>query len=186
MAGPHLSLLDAHAYDSTTSVTLAPPSPETDTSQNMDADHHSLVHDNRGLVSPPPGKFATVATLSATQTTVVTTTTTTTTSIPPLLMRPPRHLHDRDPKHYPLAASPIPASLKNFSFTLNGQLTLVQEEDVPEESLSQVSLNSKVFVYMLSLVRLRWYPPPCHSPQPRTQAHVELVANFSIHYSTIL
>ncbi|KAE9976136.1 hypothetical protein EG328_002830 [Venturia inaequalis] len=145
MAGPHLLQLLPHtdsAYDSN-SVTLAPPSPETDNSQTMDADHHSPVHDNRGLVSPPPGKFATVATLSATQTTVVTTTTTTTTSIPPLLMRPPRHLHDRDPKHYPLAASPIPVSLKNFSFTVNGKFTLVQEEDVPEESLSQFQHTSK-------------------------------------------
>jgi F-box and WD-40 domain protein CDC4 len=135
------SHIDALSYDSN-SVTLAPPSPETDDSQTMNADHHTIVHDSRGLVSPPVGKFATVAKLSATQTTVVTTTTTTTTSIPPLLLRPPRHLHDRDPKHYPLAASPIPAAIKNFSFHHNGQTTLVKEEDILEDSFSQVSLLS--------------------------------------------
>jgi hypothetical protein len=165
MAGAHL-LLDNHIddllYDSN-SVTLAPPSPETDNSQTMDTDHHGLLQDNRGLVSPQVGKFATVAKLSATQTTIVTTTTTTTTSIPPLLLRPPRHLHDRDPKHYPLAASPIPAALKNFSFNYNGQTTLVQEEDVLEGSYSPVSIYSGPFRvfgttgsfwYRLTLARL--------------------------------
>jgi F-box and WD-40 domain protein CDC4 len=142
MAGIQLLLdnhIDSLSYESN-SVTLVPPSPETDASQTMDTDHHTIVHDTRGLVSPTVGKFATVAKLSATQTTVVTTTTTTTTSIPPLLLRPPRHLHDRDPKHYPLAASPIPAAIKNFSFHHNGHTTLVQEEDVLEDSLSQVGL----------------------------------------------
>jgi len=97
-------------------------------------------------VSPPTGQqtFATLAKLSATQTTVVTTTTTTTTSIPPLLLRPPRHLHDRDPKHYPLAASPTPAAIRNFSFHHNGQTTAFQETDDLDGSLLQVSLASSL------------------------------------------
>jgi F-box and WD-40 domain protein CDC4 len=77
----------------------------------------------------------------ATQTTVVTTTTTTTTSFPPLLLKAPRHLYDRDPKQYPLAASPTPEGIRNFSFDLNGRPVCFSETDDLEGPLLQVRLN---------------------------------------------
>lgn len=75
----------------------------------------------------------------ATQTTVVTTTTTTTTSFPPLILKAPRHLHERDPKQYPLAASPTPSVIKRFSLNMAGQLAIYQEADNIESSLVEVS-----------------------------------------------
>lgn len=63
----------------------------------------------------------------ATQTTVVTTTTTTTTSFPPLKIKAPSHLHELDPKVYPLASTPTPQSLKRFCFDVNGRPTVFKE-----------------------------------------------------------
>ncbi len=74
----------------------------------------------------------------ATQTTVVTTTTTTTTSFPPLLFPKPRHLADLDPKQYPLAASPTPASLKKLTFDLGGIPACFEEAENASESLHEV------------------------------------------------
>jgi len=65
----------------------------------------------------------------ATQTTVVTTTTTTTTQFPPLRMKAPQHLHELDPKQYPLAFSPTPHSIKRLSFDVEGRPALFQEAD---------------------------------------------------------
>lgn len=76
--------------------------------------------------------------LSATQTKVVTTTTTTTTSFPPLLLNPPLHLHDMDPKQYPLAAAPTPASMKKFSFNVGGSRTTFEEADDSLMNIAQV------------------------------------------------
>ena len=68
-----------------------------------------------------------VGQISATQTMVVTTTTTTTTSFPPLLLNPPKHLHDMDPKQYPLAASPTPTAIKKLCFDVEGRTTIFEE-----------------------------------------------------------
>ncbi|KAF2136997.1 uncharacterized protein K452DRAFT_236572 [Aplosporella prunicola CBS 121167] len=64
-----------------------------------------------------------------TQTTVVTTTTTTTTSFPPLILNAPRHLHERDPKLYPLAAAPTPHSIREFEFDIEGKSARFCEAD---------------------------------------------------------
>ena len=85
--------------------------------------------------------YATVGQLSyapTTQTTVVTTTTTTTTSFPPLFLRPPRHLSERDPRLYPLAASPTPNALRKLNFTLNGQRAIFREADDAEKAVEEV------------------------------------------------
>ncbi|KAK7519555.1 WD40-repeat-containing domain protein [Phyllosticta citriasiana] len=73
----------------------------------------------------------------ATQTTVVTTTTTTTTSFPPLVLNAPRHLHQRDPKQYPLAASPTPQSIKDFSFNIAGREARFREADDAEQTFNE-------------------------------------------------
>ena len=75
----------------------------------------------------------------ATTTTVVTTTTTTTTTFPPLVMKAPRHLHDLDPKEYPLASTPTPPSLKRFCFDIGGRPTIFHEADHAAESYKSVS-----------------------------------------------
>lgn len=76
----------------------------------------------------------------ATQTTVVTTTTTTTTSFPPLIIKAPKHLHDADPKLYPLAASPTPLSLKRFCFDIGGRPTVFREANDVPEAISSVRI----------------------------------------------
>ena len=75
----------------------------------------------------------------ATQTTVVTTTTTTTTKFPPLIMKAPRHLHDLDPKVYPLADSPTPASIKKFRFNAGSHSALFREASDTDEALREVN-----------------------------------------------
>jgi len=78
----------------------------------------------------------------ATQTTVVTTTTTTTTKFPPLIMKAPQHLHDLDPKQYPLASTPTPHSIKKLCFDVDGRPTMFQEADDTLETLEKVSCIS--------------------------------------------
>lgn len=80
------------------------------------------------------GQFST-----ATQTTVVTTTTTTTTKYPPFVVRPPRRMQELDPKHYPLAASPTPVSLRSIRFDFGGKPTFFQESPDSTVALEQVS-----------------------------------------------
>ncbi|CCX14312.1 WD40-repeat-containing domain protein [Pyronema domesticum] len=70
-----------------------------------------------------------------TQTTVVTTTTTTTTTFPQLVMQPPKHLNELDPKEYPLAAVPTPQNLRRFCFDVDGKTTQYVEEDDADESI---------------------------------------------------
>ncbi|KAL9104196.1 MAG: hypothetical protein Q9163_000848 [Psora crenata] len=65
----------------------------------------------------------------ATKTTVVTTTTTTTTKFPPLLLKAPKHLHDLDPKQYPLAASQTPESIRKLCFEIEGRPAIFEEAD---------------------------------------------------------
>ena len=74
----------------------------------------------------------------ATQTTIVTTTTTTTTSFPPLMMKAPHHLHQLDPKMYPLASSPTPKSIKRFCFDVGGRPTFFSEADDTRDTLEVV------------------------------------------------
>ena len=75
----------------------------------------------------------------ATQTTVVTTTTTTTTKFPPFVMRNSRRIQELDPKLYPLAATPTPASLRNICFNLGGKPTLFTEAEDAHLTLKEVS-----------------------------------------------
>jgi F-box and WD-40 domain protein CDC4 len=142
------------SIDYLSASTLAPPSPSETEHQTAMATSQVTPKHKRELSSAPVQPYATIGKLSyapATQTTVVTTTTTTTTSFPPLLLKEPRHLHDRDPKQYPLAASPTPASIRNFCFDIAGESTCFEETDDLEGSLLQVSLvlytrhNSQAF-----------------------------------------
>lgn len=76
----------------------------------------------------------------ATKTTVVTTTTTTTTNFPPIMLKAPQHLHDLDPKQYPLAASSTPRSIRKLHFEIEGTPTLFEEADDTLRVAQQVSL----------------------------------------------
>ena len=62
-----------------------------------------------------------------TRTVVTTTTTTTTTNFPPLIMRAPQNVENFDPRLYPLANSPTPASLKKFHFSIGDDRVWFQE-----------------------------------------------------------
>ncbi|KAI9688400.1 MAG: SCF ubiquitin ligase complex subunit cdc4 [Bathelium mastoideum] len=73
----------------------------------------------------------------ATQTTVVTTTTTTTTSLAPIVLKPSRHLNERDPKMYPLASTPTPQSLRRISFNIGGHHACFREADSPEREFHE-------------------------------------------------
>jgi hypothetical protein len=133
---------------SSASNTLAPPSPETEIAQLATmTDSQATQRHKRGSSSAAPlSQYAALGQLSyapATQTTVVTTTTTTTTSFPPLILRAPRHLYDRDPKQYPLAASPTPASIRDFTFDVNGKPACFREADDVEDSLQQVCFSTQ-------------------------------------------
>ena len=78
----------------------------------------------------------------ATQTTVVTTTTTTTTTFPPFMMKAPKLLHV-DPKLYPLAAFPTPASIKRFHFKIGDQQAVFQEADDTEATLKSLKYQQE-------------------------------------------
>ncbi|KAF2460598.1 WD40-repeat-containing domain protein [Lineolata rhizophorae] len=87
-------------------------------------------------------RYSTIGQLSygpTTQTTVVTTTFTTTTSFPPLVFNPPKHLHHRDPKQYPLASSPTPQSLKSLTFDVGGKPARFCEADDTEETVQKLN-----------------------------------------------
>lgn len=86
----------------------------------------------------------------ATKTTVVTTTTTTTTAFPPFIMRAPKHLLDRDPERYPLAATPTPRSIKRFRLDIGGQDALFEEANAAEDLMQNVSLLGYVLNRLLS------------------------------------
>lgn len=90
-------------------------------------------------MAPPYTTLGHLSFAPATQQTVVTTTTTTTVSLPPLLFKPPTDLSARDPKQYPLAFSPTPASLKHFRVDAGGQPILYREADDAQASLTRAS-----------------------------------------------
>ena len=101
-------------------------------------------------MSPPrmPPRQSTVARLSfgpATQQTVTTVTTTTTVSLPPLVMKPPKHLDERDPKQYPLAFSPTPSYLKRFGADMYGRpIRFHEEEDAQETVRKHRALQAQI------------------------------------------
>ena len=102
--------------------------------------HQPMTRDARRKVAPytTVGQFSFAPT---TQTTVVTTTTTTTTTFPQLVMKPPRHLNELDPKEYPLAAVPTPANLKRFCFDVDGKPTYFREREDADQSLREVKTS---------------------------------------------
>lgn len=86
--------------------------------------------------------YSTLAHMSfapATQQTVVTTTTTTTVTLPPLMINPPRDMHRRDPKQYPLAFTPTPSALQRFSLNIGGTPVVYHEADDVQSSLEKVT-----------------------------------------------
>jgi len=117
---------------STPSSTLGPSA----MSDSRPQDH--VAAPRQDAVSP----HAVVGQISATQTMVVTTTTTTTTSFPPLLLNPPKHLHDMDPKQYPLAASSTPTSIKKLCFDVEGRTTTFEEARDTKQTLGIVGSSS--------------------------------------------
>jgi F-box and WD-40 domain protein CDC4 len=80
----------------------------------------------------------------------VTTTTTTTTSFPPFVVNAPRNLKDRDPKQYPLAATPTPSSMKRFCFDIDGKAACFHEADDTEVALQDVSVISQNLPFHVS------------------------------------
>lgn len=111
------------------------PLPEDSASHQMYSEPRSQDGSARGTL----GQFSFAP---ATQKTVVTTITTTTTSFPPLLIREPRHMHELDPKLYPLASVPTPASLKKQSFSFGGIPVQFQEAEDTAKALARVSFLS--------------------------------------------
>lgn len=87
---------------------------------------------------PPGSSLGQFSFAPATRTTVVTTTTTTTTNFPPLVLNPPRAVQNLDPKLYPLASSPTPASLRNIKFQLGGQSVIFNEPEDTASALEEV------------------------------------------------
>lgn len=87
---------------------------------------------------PPGSSVGQFSFAPATQTTVVTTSTTTTTNFPPLVIKPPRAAEDLDPKLYPLASAPTPASLKNLRFDLGGKSVVFNEPEDTTAALKEV------------------------------------------------
>ena len=130
------SQLFSTSLDSHTSKTMmAMPTQEGNPIQEEDEEAPPAL--------PPNSTVAQLSYAPATQTTVVTTTTTTTTSFPPLVMRAPRHLHELDPKLYPLASSPTPQRLRDVSFIYNGMSTRFHESDDASRTWQQVSSPSQ-------------------------------------------
>lgn len=120
------------------SATLAPPSPEVERPPPMSNTDGTLEQQRRTSGGPQLAALGHLKYAPATQTTVVTTTTTTTTSFPPLLLKAPRHLYNRDPKQYPLAASATPEGIRTFSFDVDGRPVCFSETDDLEGPLLEV------------------------------------------------
>ncbi|KAI1966653.1 SCF ubiquitin ligase complex subunit cdc4 [Ophidiomyces ophidiicola] len=103
---------------------------------NFDHVNHNAILPADPPTEPTLGQFSFAPT---TQTTIVTTTTTTTTNFPPLVMRVPRLVDSLDPKEYPLASAPTPASLRDIKFNLNGQSILFHEPSDAASTLAELS-----------------------------------------------
>ena len=124
---------------------IAPPSPVDTQTIDDDLKRHETMRSPRG--PSPFDSYAAVGQLSyapATKTTVVTTTTTTTTSFPPILFKNPRNLLERDPKQYPLAATPTPQSIRKLCFDLGGIQTRFEEDEDVRGNVLEVSLTPKM------------------------------------------
>ncbi|KAF2164646.1 hypothetical protein M409DRAFT_67767 [Zasmidium cellare ATCC 36951] len=81
----------------------------------------------------------------ATKQTVTTVTTYTTVQLPPLIMEPPKDLEERDPKQYPLAHTPTPASMRDFDFQFGGQPVAFHEaEDTAAAARQHTDLQGRM------------------------------------------
>ncbi|KAL1297186.1 hypothetical protein AAFC00_004758 [Neodothiora populina] len=114
------------------SLSTAPASPTNETDDTATEQTRTT-----STIAPPYSALGHVSFAPATRQTVVTTTTTTTVSLPPLLFRPPQDLAVRDPKQYPLAASPTPYSLRRFNIDVGGRQVVYREADDAQASLSK-------------------------------------------------
>lgn len=134
---------DTSAFPSFTS-TQAVPSSASPAAKASNAStptmpaHHEVSKTVQTQLLDPYAALGQLSYAPTTQTTVVTTTTTTTTSFPPLVLNAPRHLHERDPKQYPLAASPTPQAIKEFSFITGGKQARFREADDAQNTLEKV------------------------------------------------
>ncbi|KAI9806056.1 MAG: SCF ubiquitin ligase complex subunit cdc4 [Piccolia ochrophora] len=128
---------------------------------------------------PQNGSLGQFSYAPATQTTVVTTTTTTTTSFPPLVLKPPRHLNDLDPKQYPLASSPTPPALKRLCFDLDGTPTCFREAEDASRSFEELKRQRASLDASSGLLRtVTQYEPRFETPEPRP-TRLRLSSNFS-------
>ncbi|GME47438.1 Cell division control protein cdc4 [Neofusicoccum parvum] len=134
---------DTSAFSSFASTAAVPPSASpaakassTSSTPAMPA-HHEVSKTVQTQVLDPYAALGQLSYAPTTQTTVVTTTTTTTTSFPPLILNAPRHLRERDPKQYPLAASPTPQAIKEFSFNIGGRQARFREADDAQNTLEE-------------------------------------------------
>lgn len=88
--------------------------------------------------APQCGTVAQLSWAPTTQTTVVTTTKTTTTTFPPFLLNAPKHLADRDPERYPLAAQPTPLAIRKLTFDLGGRTAVFEEAANSTDAIHEV------------------------------------------------
>ncbi|EKG13122.1 hypothetical protein MPH_09697 [Macrophomina phaseolina MS6] len=134
---------DTSGFSSFASTAAVPPSaspaakPPNASSTHAMPPHREVSKTVQTQVLDPYAALGQLSYAPTTQTTVVTTTTTTTTSFPPLILNPPRHLRERDPKQYPLAASPTPQAIKQFSFSIAGKQARFQEADDAQNALDE-------------------------------------------------
>ena len=105
--------------------------------RQLDGEH---LHDAETHDIPPNSAIGRLSFAPATQTTIVTTTTTTTTDFPPFVMRAPRCTQELDPKLYPLASTPTPASIRNIKFDIGGKSVIFNEPDDAPATVDEVSL----------------------------------------------
>lgn len=106
----------------------------------MDIEHRDVVPPaDPNAPFNPYAAIGQIAYAPATKTTIVTTTTTTTTSFPPIVFKNPKNLLERDPKQYPLAATPTPQSIRKFQFDLDGIPACFEEGEDLNAALSEVS-----------------------------------------------
>lgn len=136
---PESSRVDDTLHNPFALTSTGPTSPSVVVRRKCIADPSSTRSSNQQFQDPSSddmlGQFSFAP---ATQTTVVTTTTTTTTSFPPLIMKAPHHLHELDPKLYPLAASPTPKTIKKFHFDVAGRPTFFSEAEDTLDTLQEV------------------------------------------------
>ena len=130
------ALSDRNIMVALTPDVLSPPAPSSKKRPRESDESKIGSHEMKDLTSDD--MLAQFSFAPATQTTVVTTTTTTTTSFPPLKIKAPTHLHELDPKLYPLASSPTPQSLKKFCFDVGGRPTVFREADNALEAYEEV------------------------------------------------